>query len=187
MPKSSPTLAIVYMAVLGPLSCSTIEIIMGPKLLTAQALIDSGNSESFISDPFVKKRHLAVTHSGGEVSMVQPSLSSSVIGLRTTTVHVGNEVCRDLKRRVLPSLCTDIILGLDFMQKHKGVKTVFRGSRDWVELNKTQVTCSLEPAAVESPRLFSNLSKDYPQSQGGILTRIGLSLIARSRDYYQMG
>ena len=161
MPKTSSTLATVYTAVLGPLSGSTIEITVGPKLLTAQALVDSGSSESFLSDPFVKKHHLAVTPSGGQVSMAQPSLSSSVTGLCTTTVHMRDEVYRDLELRVLPSLCTDIILGLDFMRKHKGVKMEFGGSWDWLELNKTQVTCSLEPAVVESPRLFSNLTKDY--------------------------
>ena len=105
---------------------------MGPKLLTAQALVDNGSSESFISDPFVRKHHLVVTPSGGQVSMAQPSLSSSVIGLCTTTVHVGDEAYRDFELLVLPSLCTDLILGLDFMRKHKGVKMEFGGSRDWL-------------------------------------------------------
>ena len=121
MPESRPTLATVYTAVLGPLSGSTIEITVGPKLITAQALIDSGSSESFISDLFVKRHHLTVTPFGGQVSMAQPSLFSSVIGLYTTTIHVGDEGYMDFELRVLPSLCTDIILGLDFMRKHKRV------------------------------------------------------------------
>ena len=36
----------------------------------------------------------------------------------------------------------------------------FGGTRDWLELNKTQTSCSLVPAAVEPPRLFSNLTQD---------------------------
>ena len=72
MPKSSPTLATVYTAVLGLLAGSTIKITVGPKLLTAQALVDSGSSGSFICDLFVKKHHLEVTPFGGQVSMAQP-------------------------------------------------------------------------------------------------------------------
>ena len=94
---------------------SIFKITVGPKLLTAQALVDSGSSERFISDPFVKKHHLTVTPSGGKGSMAQPSLSLSVNGLCTTTVHVGDEVYRDLELHILSSLCTDIILSLDLM------------------------------------------------------------------------
>ena len=56
--------------------------------------------------------------------------------------------------------CTDIIFGLEFMLKHKVAKMEFGGPSNWLELNKTQVICSLEPAVEEPPRLFSNFTKD---------------------------
>ena len=157
----NPTLAITFAAAtLGSLSDSTTAVTVGPNLHTAQALIDSGSSDSFISDSFVKKHNITVTPFDGQVSMAQLSLSSSVVGLCTTTIHVGDTAYGDLRLRVLPSLCSDIVLGLDFMRQHKGVKMEFGGTRDWLELNKTQTSCSLVPAAVESPRLFSNLTQD---------------------------
>ena len=44
------------------------------------------------------------------------------------------------------------------MQQQKGMKIEFGGTLEWLNVNKIQTLGSLKPAAVDPPRLFSNLS-----------------------------
>ena len=60
--------------------------------------------------------------------MAQASVSSLIVGLCTTTLHIGDAVYHDVKLCILPSLCSDVILGLDFMQQQKGLKIRFGGA-----------------------------------------------------------
>ena len=76
----------------------------------AQALINSGSSDSFISDAWVKQYTLPVSPYKGQVSMAQASVPSPIVGFCTTILHIDDAVYHDVKLRILPSLCSDVIL-----------------------------------------------------------------------------
>ena len=40
------------------------------------------------------------------------------------------------------------------------MKIEFGGALKWFNMNKIQISCSLQPVAVDPPRFFLNLSKD---------------------------
>ena len=97
----------IYSASSDSLSEATINFKVG--FYTAQALIDNGSSDSFISDAWLKQYNLPVSPYKEQVSMAQASVSSPIIGLCTTILYIGDAVYHDVKLHILLSLCSDII------------------------------------------------------------------------------
>ena len=58
----------------------------------------------------------------------------------------------EVKLSILPNLCSDVILGHDFLKKHEKVEILFEGPRKPFSL------CGIAAAKVEPPFLFENLT-----------------------------
>ena len=85
-----------HLASVSSLSGSVVTNNIGPTSEVAQALIDSGSSDSFISEAFVKKHNFSVTPFNSRVSMAQSSISTIVTGLCTTSICLGKVTYSDL-------------------------------------------------------------------------------------------
>jgi predicted aspartyl protease len=94
--------------------------------IPATVLFDSGASHSFITDQFVTKYNLSMS------SMKNPLIVSSPRGeMKTGSIYpqvkiniMGVDILANLV--VLKSWGTDVILGMDWLQKHDGVSSVER-------------------------------------------------------------
>ena len=120
------------------------------------ALMDTGSSGYFISLGFVRKHRLQMKPAAGNVSMASSSLKSSIKGQCIVDLNLLGEWYPDVKLSVLPHLCSDIILGQDFMSQHSTISFAFRGSKKDLVISHP-ISCSVLSALVDTPSLFSNI------------------------------
>ena len=133
------------------LSNAVISIYVNGVLL--QALIDTGSSESYLSKSVLQNYNWNVVPSQTLISMASTSLSKLTHGHCIVDISYKGAVYKRVKLSVLPDLCSDIILGHDFLKLHKGVELQFPGSRP-------PIACGLLAARVEPLALFAYLSPD---------------------------
>lgn len=117
-----------------------------------QALVDTGSTESFISERCVRELGLQVLPASGKVSMAATSLSSNIRGCCVESLSVQDCEYSDVRLSVLPYLCSDIILGHDFLSQHQKVSVDFGGSKPPLNV------CGLTTFTVSPPPLFENLT-----------------------------
>ena len=90
--------------------------------LEVKALFDSGSTESFIHPRLVETLALTVHPSSGTVSMATSVSSTvSITGTCVATLSYQGHKYAGYKLSVLPGLCADLILGLDFQSQHSSV------------------------------------------------------------------
>ena len=61
--------------------------------------------------------------------MADSSLSSKVLGEYIMELKLQGETYQNVKLKVLPSLCGDVILGHNFLQNHSALEMSFGGER----------------------------------------------------------
>lgn len=119
--------------------------------IPVNALIDTGSSENFVHNNIVKLNKLTIHPDKGEVSMADVSLSSKILGQCTVDLELQGETYHGVKLKVLPSLCSDVILGHEFLQNHSALEMAFGGERPPLKI------CGLAAVKVPAPFLFRNL------------------------------
>ena len=122
----------------------------------AIALVDSGSSESFIYPKLVESASLFVYPTTSTISMATSSLETKVNGFCLVDLKLGR-LYRNLHLlhlSVLPELCADLILCLDFQSQHKSVIFEHGGSKPSLSI------CGLSSLNMDPPQLFANLSDD---------------------------
>ena len=121
----------------------------------AMALIDSGSSESFIHSGLVKSAALHVYPSSGTISMATSSLATNVSSYCLVGLVFGGRTYPRVRLSVLPELCADLILGLDFQTQHERVIFEYGGPKSSLSI------CGLSTLNISQSQLFSNLTDDY--------------------------
>ena len=121
--------------------------------LEVKALFDSGSTESFIHPRLVEKVALTVRPSSGTVSMATSiSTTASITGTCVANLSYQERRYASFKLSVLPGLCTDLILGLDFQSQHSSVTFHYGGSEPPL------VICGFSKLNIDPPEPFSNLT-----------------------------
>ena len=123
--------------------------------ITTKALIDTGSSESFIGEEIVKKRNLNILPSQNKIGMATNNLTSTTLGHVVGKLKYRDSEYEQIKLSVLPHLCTDIILGHDFLNNHEKLEIKFQGKRGPLSI------CSVAAAKVEEQSLFGNLQEGW--------------------------
>ena len=134
------------------LASATLPIIIRGQL--TKALLDSGASLNFIDSSFVKDLGLKLTDCSEKIAMASTVLDQTLQGTLTIDINAGGRIYQNVKFGALPSLCSDVILGQDFMKLHSEVN--FRTGGTEKPLNIP--SCSLAVAKIDPPRLFKFLS-----------------------------
>ena len=116
-------------------------------------LLDSGASENFISEKVVLDIGLRRHGKVSQVSMASSQLNAPVLGSVTTNLIIDGRVYNNLSFGVVPGLCSDIILGQDFMSQHDEIVFKLGGPRKGFILQH----CSVAASRMNSPELFRNL------------------------------
>ena len=128
-------------------------------LAAIKTMIDSGSELSFMSDKVANRLKLYVIPIKKQVTLADPSHSTEVVGEVVTDIMINNKTYIGQVIYVLKKLFVDVILGKDFMKKHKSVTFNFQGTELPLTLEQRS-TCAMTAMEVDPPPLFSNLTPD---------------------------
>ncbi len=143
----SPTLATVPSPTSLSKSLASVDI----NGLKVKALIDTRSTESFIDPSLVEKAALIVHPSSSTVSMATSLSSAKISGTCTVDLSYQERRYENLHLSVLPGLCADLILGLDFQTRHESVVFKYGGSEPPLSV------CSFSTLNIDPPQPFANL------------------------------
>lgn len=119
--------------------------------IQAKALLDTGSTESFISQKMVHAHKLNTSPSSGGVTLAVKNCTSSVQGYCYLNLKIKSHSYNNCKFNVLNDLVADLIIGEDIMKLHESLNLYFGGSRPPLQL------CSLKPMDVPKPTPFSRV------------------------------
>lgn len=117
-------------------------------------MIDSGSSKSFLHSEVANSLGLKIYPSKEKILMATSNLATDTLGHTYIDIMLCGRSYKNYKVGVLPELCTNLILGRDFMNIHKSVEFNFKGSYPKLSL------CAASLMNIDPPSLFSNLSPD---------------------------
>ena len=117
------------------------------------ALVDTGSTDSYINSSIVKAQGWKIFPSSCNINMASTSLTKKTQGHCLVPLTFKNRKYTQ-KLSLLPDLCSDVILGHDFLNQHSEVSFPFNGSEKPIKI------LGVAAAKVEAPPLFSNLSED---------------------------
>ena len=121
---------------------------------SVQALFDSGSSESYIHPSLVKAADISVNSAVSQVAMATSSLSTRTEGSCSVTIKYQGHTYKDFHLSVMPGLCSDLILGLDFQSQHDSVTFKYGGTKPPLSV------CGFTTLNIEPPSPFENLTAD---------------------------
>jgi len=124
--------------------------------IKTRALLDSGASRNFIATLFVKSLGLNLVGSSEKMVMASTSLDQSLQGTVTADINAAGRLYSNVELGDLPSLCSDVILGQEFVKLHSEVNFTRGGVKPPLNIH----FCSLAVAKVDPPRLFKFLNAD---------------------------
>ena len=130
---------------------ASVKVSVGTKLT---ALVDSGSSNSYISERIAKYLNLVVHSSTEDVSMALNSLKSHIVGHCYVDITLNKNVYPSCRLGILTDLCSDIILGQDFQGKNKSVVIKYGGSKLELIITKLTPLCALSAVQLEELYLF---------------------------------
>ena len=111
---------------------------------SARALVDSCSTESFIHPCLAESLSLKRYSDPREISMAQSSLSAKTLGYCVTDIEMGGKTYSNFRLSILPGLCSDLILGLDFQEWHQSVNFPRASSCSlWPQYTKSGTSRSL--------------------------------------------
>ncbi|XP_054266993.1 uncharacterized protein LOC128989150 [Macrosteles quadrilineatus] len=134
------------------LSKATVSLMLNGK--PVDALIDTGSSDSFISEATVKRFNIFKYPTKHEISMASTSHVSSTLGHCTVDMVCDGHEYPLTKLLILTDLCADVVIGHDILRQHSAVELNFGGKRPPFNV------CNLLRAKVSPPPLFDNLTND---------------------------
>ena len=88
--------------------------------------------------------------------MAQSSLSVQTLGHCMADLMLNEKKYPKFSLLILPGLCSDLLLGLDFQRQHQSVSFQHDGPKPPLNI------CGLSALKVESPDLFSYLTDVHP-------------------------
>ena len=86
--------------------------------------------------------------------MASLATSAKVYESCTVDFTYQGQIYKDFNRSVLPELCADLILGLDFQSQHESVVFQYGGSKPPLSV------CGFSMLNMEPPKPFANLTSD---------------------------
>ena len=95
----------------------------------AEALIDTGSSESFVNSSLARDRKWKIYPTDNTVCIASTSLQSSARGYCNVELDIKGYTYRDVKVRVLRDLCADVFLGHNVLKQHTSVEIPFGGKK----------------------------------------------------------
>ena len=153
---SDPVLSTVTANLPTCLQTSTVSACVNE--LPVDALMDTGSSDSYIDASLCKKLDLIVRGNPSTISMASKSYSVKVNGNVNVDLNVFSNQYPDFKSGMMKNLCSDVILGLDFMKLHSKVNFEMNGSKSAISIDNHHLNlCNVLAANIEPPRIFRSI------------------------------
>ena len=136
-------------------SLSSVTVTVKVNKQHAKALLDTGSTESFISEEVVKKRRLKIMSGITKISMATGDLVKETKGYVLVDLEFKGNLYKNIKLSILPNLCSELILGHDFLGLHSIIEIPLDGERSPLSL------CNVAAANIEPPSLFGELTEGW--------------------------
>ena len=137
------------------LKSATIPVIIAGQQFTA--LIDTGSSDSFISEEIARKLNIRTSESFRKITMATKTLTIQCLGQCDIDIKIEDCCYKNSRLGIIPNLCTDIILGQDFQRQHSRLIFEYGGPLADLKIPSNHSHCAVSAASIDSPRLFRNL------------------------------
>ena len=135
-------------AATNPSNKSLIQAKLGKSEKIYTALPDSGSDPTFIHPRVVQSSSFRVYPTSKEIAMASTTLSTKVMGCCREDITVEGNLYKDVELLILPGLCTDIIIGRDFLSRHQSVTLKYGGDQPPLILG------ALGKVNIDPPALF---------------------------------
>ena len=119
-----------------------------------KSLFDSGSFASFMRQDVAERLDLAILKSKELISMASSSLTAYTVGHCLVDIKIDTHSYQNIRLNILSNLCTEVILGRDFLNKHTSVEFKFEGDAPKLTI------CSVTEMLIEPATLFSALSEN---------------------------
>ena len=127
------------------LKSSSITVSIGKRVI--EALVDSGATENYMNQSLFDSLGLTLRGHKSTITLASTDSVTNVLGFVKTTLKINGRCYKNVKFGVVYNLCADIILGLDFLQKHRRVIFQFHGQVNDLGINDEH--CSVSAAKVK--------------------------------------
>nr|XP_039252382.1 uncharacterized protein LOC120329696 [Styela clava] len=107
------------------------------------ALLDSGSSDNYMASNFASSLGLTLKGPMSKISLASKKSEARILGSVTADIRANSRTYKDVNFGVINNLCVDVILGHNFMSKHRRV--IFRFDGAYEDLN-VEKTCNLTAA-----------------------------------------
>ncbi|XP_046855910.1 uncharacterized protein LOC124449011 [Xenia sp. Carnegie-2017] len=121
---------------------------------SCEALIDSGSTHNFIHPKVASNLGLNVYTTQEKVTMAASLFSSKIQGYCLADIILKEREYTKVKLFVLANLCTNVILGQNWQEKHENIIIEYGGK------SPSLTICGLSTINIEPPPLFQFLSED---------------------------
>lgn len=116
------------------------------------ALVDTGSSDSYISSSVFERHNWRRFPSSMTITMASSELQTATKGHCFVELFYNNTFYQNVKLSIVDQLCSDVLLGHDFLRQHKAVVIPFHGDKE------SLTVCGLLAAKVDPPDLFAHLT-----------------------------
>ena len=152
--SSAAVLPVATLASASPVLSSTVMVNVFGRMV--KGLLDTGSSENFISETFIKTiiPRVRVLKRDSIVSMASSSLSLKLSGYCVANLSINGRCYDGVQLTILPNSCADVILGTPFLRLHESITVDYGGSQ------QALTVCSYSKVEIPPVELFKNLTND---------------------------
>lgn len=128
------------------------------------ALVDSGATDTLMDAGLVRKLGLRLQGNASKISLASKDLIADIKGLVIANLILGARKYPSFRFEVMENLCSEIILGQDFMKMHRTVTFNMNGEMEPLSIGEDlhrNSSCNVAAANVEPPRLFKYLAPGW--------------------------
>ena len=125
--------------------------------LLFDSLLDTGASNNFVNKKVTESLGLKPQGGTSVVSMASGKLNAPILGQISGNLEIQGRNYFDVTLGVVPDLCSDIVLGQSFMNKHKEITFKLNGTQEGLVI-RNPVRCGVATSNVKRCRDYLTTS-----------------------------
>ena len=124
--------------------------------LLFDSLLDTRSSDNFVKNKVAESPGLKPQGDTSVVFMASGTLNAPILGQMSGNLEIQRRNYFNVTLGVVPDLCSDIVLGQFFINKHKEITFKLNRTQEGLVIQNS-VRCGVATSNIKSPRLFNNL------------------------------
>ena len=122
-----------------------------------KTLVDTGSSRCYIDADIANEMNLTILPSKTVITLANSSTRNETLGVCYADITIDGVLYKNVEFGIFKNLCTEVLLGGDFLQKHQTVTFKFNSTGGHFTVDNRQNLCALGETKVDCPSLFANL------------------------------